>query len=175
MALSPVRHFYRTLEGDLGAHEEAGWLEWGRELIPSLPNEPIVLLEWDPSKGKEPRLPEDTEQVSAHPSDKPVRGLKSDDGKDRWDLLFVMLSGPLHDVMRGLMYGAKKYKEDPNNPNFQKVTDPDRRFGNAAMRHLFADLNGEEIDPESGIPHLSLAAINCLFLRWHRQHKERHG
>lgn len=175
MAVGDVRHFARTLECDLPAHEEAGWLEWGRELIPSIPHEPIVMLEWQ-GKG-EPKLPDDAEAITANQV-KPVEnitGLKNDDLKDRWDLLFVMLADPLHDVLKGLQYGARKYNENPDRPNFQRLKDPKRRLGNAALRHLFAALNGEEIDDESGIPHLSLAAINMLFLRWHQQneHKEK--
>src|SRR6185312_1606751 len=166
--VNQVRHFFRTLEGDLGDYQEAGWIEWGRELIPSIPSEAIVMLEWDNSKGT-PKLPDDTEAVTAHALD---AGKKLDEEKDRWDLLFVMLAEPLHDVLKGLQYGARKYNENPDRPNFQRLKDPKRRLGNAALRHLFAALNGEEIDAESGIPHLSLAAINTLFLRWHQQNEK---
>lgn len=119
-------------------------------MIPSIPNEAVVMTEWI-GEGS------------------PVIGQKNDQGKDDWLLLFGMLSGPLHDILRGLMYGAKKYNEDPANPNFQRVTDWRRRFGNALLRHAFALLNGEEIDPESGVPHASLLAINALFYRWHER------
>lgn len=100
-------------------------------------------------------------------------GLKHDDGKDRWDLLLVMLSDEAREVVLGLMYGANKYKENPDDPNYRKVKDPRRRFGNAAIRHIVRAINGEQIDAESGVSHLALAAINCMFLRWHERNKRK--
>jgi hypothetical protein len=94
-------------------------------------------------------------------------GAKHDAGKDQWDLLLVMLGAETHDVVRGLMHGAEKYKEDPEDPNYRKVRNPRRRFGNALVRHAFRWLRGEKIDSDSGIPHLALVVVNALFLMWH--------
>lgn len=168
MATGDVRHFFRAMES--GVQDlEPGWHEWAREEIPSLPlsrgHEAIVLLE------REGELPLSDENA-VKPIENVTGGLKADDQKDRWDLLFVMLADPLHDVLEGLQYGARKYNENPDRPNFQRIKDPKRRLGNAALRHLFAGLNGEEIDPESGLPHFSLAAINMLFLRWHQKNEK---
>lgn len=95
-------------------------------------------------------------------------GMKADDGKDRWDLLDLMFGPQTLDIVRGLQYGAKKYNEDPDDPNYRKVKNPRRRFYSALRRHVFKRfIRGEKIDAESGVPHLALAAVNILFLMWH--------
>ena len=40
----------------------------------------------------------------------------------------------------------------------------------ALQRHLQAFWNGEDLDPESGLPHLSHAAWHCLTLQFFHQH-----
>jgi hypothetical protein len=51
-----------------------------------------------------------------------------------------------------------------------------RVFG-AAMRHLWAFWKGEEIDPESGLPHLAHAAWNIFTLlnyaKYRREYDDR--
>ena len=37
-------------------------------------------------------------------------------------------------------------------------------YYDAAMRHLLAWLGGEDLDPESGLPHAAHAAVNMCFL-----------
>lgn len=143
-----VREFRRVLHSQLDEHE---WSTAHLEFIPSL-SEAVALIELD--KGMEPITGGE-------------RGLKDDAGKDRWDLLLVMLGPQVQEVVRGLMYGAEKYHENPDDPNYRKMDDPRRRFGNAAMRHLISSMNGQETDVESGLPNLALAVVNTLFLRWH--------
>lgn len=146
-----TRYFKRCLASEVEAHEAQGWHSPSAEFIPSL-SEAVCLVERD--------------------DEPPKAGAKQDDGKLRWDLLLVMLGEEAREIVRGLMYGAKKYREDPNDPNYRKVSDPQRRFGNAAMRHLVDAINGQDIDPDSGVPNLALAAVNCLFLRWHQRNKQ---
>lgn len=70
-------------------------------------------------------------------------------------------AGPaLLDVAAVLTFGAAKY--GPN--NWQGLTDFDDRYYAAILRHVFALGTGEEIDPESGLPHLAHAACGLLFL-----------
>lgn len=45
------------------------------------------------------------------------------------------------------------------------------RFYDAALRHIFAFIDGEDLDPESGLPHLGHAMCNLMFLL--RTQKER--
>jgi hypothetical protein len=84
---------------------------------------------------------------------------KFDAGKVMWDLLPWSV---VADVVRVLMYGAKKYTVD----GWKKVPDARARYFAATIRHLTAWWEGERVDRESGLTHLSHAACNLLFLMW---------
>lgn len=83
-------------------------------------------------------------------------GKKDDAGKARWRL-FPWTAAKI--VLNVLEHGAKKYGED----NWKLVQDGERRYVDAAMRHLVAHISGEEMDEESGLPHLAHAACSVLF------------
>ena len=82
---------------------------------------------------------------------------KADREKPRWDLL---PPGPVSDIVSVLSYGAEKYR--PN--GWQTVPGARRRYLAALLRHLFAHMAGEKVDPESGLTHLSHVACNVVFL-----------
>lgn len=84
-------------------------------------------------------------------------GVKADAGKPRWDLLPF---AALDDVAKVLEYGARKYAPD----NWRKVEGWRWRYLGAALRHLAAFGRGENLDPESQLPHLAHAACCVLFL-----------
>lgn len=84
-------------------------------------------------------------------------GLKFDGDKFRWDLLPYDAVEKIVEIMT---YGAKKYS--PN--NWQKVESS--RYIAALMRHIVAEIGGEDYDKESGFLHLAHAACNILFLLW---------
>lgn len=63
-------------------------------------------------------------------------------------------------IIKVLMLGAKKYGPE----NWRQVDDAQRRYYNAAIRHLVSWKLGEKIDPESGESHLAHAACCLLFL-----------
>ena len=88
-------------------------------------------------------------------------GIKFDDipGKLRWDLLPYREVGQVVDI---LTYGAEKYADD----NWKFVSDKEKRYFAAAMRHLVAWKEGERNDKESGKPHLAHAICCLLFLLW---------
>lgn len=88
-----------------------------------------------------------------------MEGVKHDGEKDRWDLLPW---GEVRDVVKVLTFGAGKYKDN----NWQKVSNGERRYFSAAMRHITARELGERIDPESGLPHLAHAICCLLFWLW---------
>lgn len=88
-------------------------------------------------------------------------GKKYDDGKLMWDLLPW---DAVEKVVEILTYGAKKYT--PNNWQNVKAN----RYYAALMRHIVAELKGEDCDEESGLLHLSHAACNILFLLWKKIH-----
>lgn len=62
-------------------------------------------------------------------------------------------------VVRVLEFGAKKYSVG----NWKKVPEGERRYLDAAARHLGKIIEGEKIDPESGLSHWYHAACCCLF------------
>lgn len=95
-------------------------------------------------------------------------GEKHDGGKPRWSLL---PRGTIPTVIKVLEYGAIKYQPD----NWKHVEDHERRYYDAAMRHIEAWLQGENNDPESKLPHLGHAVACLLYLMWFDRQKERNG
>lgn len=83
-------------------------------------------------------------------------GVKWDGGKIRLDLMPIRA---LEEVGKVFTFGVKKYGER----NWEKGMNWGRLFG-ASLRHLFAFWRGEEIDPETGLPHLAQATWNTLCL-----------
>ncbi len=81
---------------------------------------------------------------------------KHDAAKQRHSLL---PPHALSQVIAVLEYGAGLYGQS----NWKGGMRWSRPW-NAAMRHLWAWWRGEENDPESNLPHLAHAAVNCLFL-----------
>ena len=89
--------------------------------------------------------------------EKPTLGVKFDRNKPMWSLV---PPGPMEEVVEVLTYGANKYSPD----NWQHVDDPDTRYFNAAMRHIWAWRQGEQFDAESHKSHLAHAVCYLLFL-----------
>jgi len=84
-------------------------------------------------------------------------GLKFDEGKLRWDLIPWK---NFEDVVRTISYGAVKYGSN----NWQDLDDFKGRYFAAAMRHIMSWHAGEDVDEESGLPHLAHATCCLLFL-----------
>ncbi len=82
--------------------------------------------------------------------------IKNDQEKNRLDLLPFRA---LEDVGLALTYGANKYDDN----NWRKGFAYSRLSG-AALRHLFAWCRCEDIDEESGLPHLAMCIASLLFL-----------
>lgn len=82
---------------------------------------------------------------------------KFDQGKLRYDLVPPEVIRALASVMT---YGATKYEEG----SWLAVEPFYKRYMAALLRHLQAFRLGEEIDPESGLPHLHHALTNLAFL-----------
>jgi len=80
-------------------------------------------------------------------------GVKYDQHKLRFDLVPVKALEAMVDV---LTHGAEKYSPD----NWRHVDDARNRYFAAAQRHLWAS-RYEEIDADSGRPHLA-CAMCCL-------------
>jgi hypothetical protein len=86
----------------------------------------------------------------------PEEFVKYDSGKLRWSLLPWKAVSKLAEVIE---YGAKKYA-----PNNWRKADDLSRYEDALLRHVVAHLQGEKLDPESGLPHLAHALCNAAFL-----------
>ena len=82
---------------------------------------------------------------------------KHDQDKLRYDLLPVQ---SVEWLVKVLTHGAEKYT--PN--SWQKVNPFYERYFAALMRHLMAWKQGEEIDPDSGLPHLAHVMCCTVFL-----------
>ena len=85
-------------------------------------------------------------------------GLKYDSDKPRLDLVDTEFLNSLGSV---LGFGAKKYAAH----NWREGIHYSRLIA-AAMRHLTAINNNENIDPESGLPHTGHLACCVMFLDW---------
>jgi len=83
-------------------------------------------------------------------------GAKDDGGKNRLDLIPAY---PLWELGRVYTFGAGKYEDN----NWRKGLKWSRIFA-AVMRHLWKWWSGEELDEESGLPHLSHACWGLLSL-----------
>jgi hypothetical protein len=86
----------------------------------------------------------------------PEGGLKYDEQKPRMDLLdFQALEG----LSKVLTFGANKYAAH----NWRKGISYSR-LTSALLRHLAAIQRGEDIDPESGLPHIDHLGCCWMFL-----------
>lgn len=83
-------------------------------------------------------------------------GQKHDGGKPRMDLLD---KHALEEISRVLDFGAQKYAAHNWRQGIQYS-----RLTAAALRHLHAFNDGEDIDPESGLSHLAHLGCCVMFL-----------
>ena len=81
--------------------------------------------------------------------------MKEDKDKPRLTLVYRSF---VEQVARVRAFGLTKY---PDSENWR--TTPSEQHLDAALRHLFAHLSGEPLDPESCLPHLAHAAANLMF------------
>lgn len=88
-----------------------------------------------------------------------MEGYKLDEGKPRTDLL---PAEALEEISKVLAFGAEKYPTD----NWRLGMDWRRIYG-SILRHLLAFERNEDIDKESGLPHLAHAGCGLLFLLWY--------
>ena len=92
------------------------------------------------------------------------QGTKSDAGKPPMDLLDPEF---LEGVAAVLGFGADKYAAH----NWRSGINYSRLIG-AAYRHLGAINKGEDIDPESGKPHVFHLGCCVMFLSWMMKHRQ---
>ena len=86
-----------------------------------------------------------------------MSGAKFDEGKVRFDLLLPEWELAVAKVMT---HGAGVHGDN----SWQTVPNGENRYYAALRRHLNAFRSGEELDKESGLPHLAHVAVNAMFL-----------
>lgn len=95
--------------------------------------------------------------ISPKKIDKPtLTGKKYDDGKPRLDLLSTTWLRGVGSVMG---FGAKKYAAN----NWRGGIEYSRLIA-AALRHITAFNDGEDLDPETGLSHIYHASCCLMFL-----------
>ena len=85
-----------------------------------------------------------------------MEGRKYDGGKAK---LHLLPPKSILEVGKVLTYGAEKYDAE----NWRKVDDLQNRYTSAALRHIFAHIEGEDVDEETGLSHLAHAMCCLLF------------
>lgn len=85
-------------------------------------------------------------------------GAKLDSGKPMAGRLLAMFGNALYAVSEVGTFGANKYTEG----GWQHVQDGFKRYDDAGMRHFLKRGMGEEVDPDSNLPHLAHEAWNAL-------------
>lgn len=83
------------------------------------------------------------------------RALRYNTGKLKWS--YVQFSA-FEPMVRVLMYGAEKYAPH----NWKKGLNREETL-ESMMRHLTALIDGQEVDPESGMPHIGHIMCNTMF------------
>lgn len=79
--------------------------------------------------------------------------------KPRWSLVDFKSVEP---IVRVLEFGAMKYAPE----NWKKGLDK-AELAESLLRHSMSLANGEENDPESGLPHIGHIMCNCMFYQYH--------
>ena len=63
------------------------------------------------------------------------------------------------EIAKVLTFGAEKYDAE----NWRKLDDLQNRYTAGALRHIFAHMDGEKLDPETGLSHMAHALCCLLF------------
>ena len=96
-------------------------------------------------------------------SETKTQAIRHNNGKLRWSLVDFE---SLEDMVKVLEFGANKYSDH----NWKKGL-PTTQVCESLMRHLFAYLSGEDIDPESGLSHVGHIQCNAMFLSYMQKNK----
>ena len=84
------------------------------------------------------------------------RAMRFNTGKRKWSLVDF---DSLEDMVKVLEFGAEKYS-----PHNWKKGLSTTEICESMIRHLKSYLNGENLDPESGLPHTGHIMCNSMFL-----------
>lgn len=99
--------------------------------------------------------------VDALSKPKEEQSLRFNSGKPQ--LSYILDTMPaLLDMVAVMEFGANKYERN----NWQKGFPKDKLL-DSLLRHVHAFYSGEDIDPESGLPHVGHILCNAAFLGYH--------
>ena len=84
------------------------------------------------------------------------KGIKYDGEKPKMNLLPPKA---IMEVAKVLTFGAEKYGAE----NWKELEDLQNRYLAGALRHIFAHMDGEKLDPETGLSHMAHALCCLLF------------
>lgn len=88
----------------------------------------------------------------------PDRADRFNTGKRQWSMVDFKSIEPMVEVLE---YGAKKYSKD----NWKRGL-PVLEICESLLRHVFAFMDGEDLDSESGLSHLGHIQCNAMFLAY---------
>jgi len=86
-----------------------------------------------------------------------MTGIKYDGEKP---MMHLLPPKAINEVAKVLTFGAQKYDEE----NWRKLDNLQSRYTSGALRHIFAHIDSETLDTESGLSHLA-HAICCLLFK----------
>lgn len=92
-----------------------------------------------------------------------MKALRFNKWKPRWSLVDF---DSLEPMVRVLEFWAEKYTKD----NWKNWLD-NTEILESAQRHLIALFNWEQLDEESGLPHIGHLMCNCLFYSYNQRNK----
>ena len=113
-----------------------------------------------PAKKWEDMTPEEKAKLKEEQSSKKVAA-RYNRGKLQWSMVDFKAFEPMVKVLE---FGAKKYARD----NWRKGLIP-RQILESSLRHIFSLLQGEENDPDSGLPHIGHLMCNDMFYSYFTQ------
>lgn len=90
---------------------------------------------------------------------KSEKSLRFNQGKTKWSLVDFK---SIESLPKVLEFGCKKYARD----NWKKGLDL-KEILDSMSRHLFALMDGQINDPESGLPHTGHIMCNAMFFEYH--------
>lgn len=155
--IDQVRQDYKKYQAIMeakGSLSTLTWLEYLKEYIQhDFVKEEIARLEGKSQDSGKP-VPS-LQEMEAHMT-KMSSGVKFDDNKRRDDLFPVDAFQSISEV---LTFGAKKYADR----NWEKGMKWGRLY-RAALGHLMEWWKGNDLDPETNLPHLAHAATCVIFL-----------
>lgn len=93
-----------------------------------------------------------------------MQGKRYNDGKLRWSLIDFTALEPMVRVQE---FGAKKYGDHnwKNGLHYNGLSE-------SLLRHVFAFMRGEDLDQESGLPHVGHILANAMYLSYMWENKK---